>query len=575
MNRRWFACLLVIVLVGSLSATATAQEVELSRGLIGHWPLVKDAKDVSGNGRDAKVNGVVWRSGPLKDGEKAAAVFDGRGTFLEVAAHPELKLGRGDFSVAAWVFTDGSTDDVPGDILNQYDSATRRGFHLGVKTNTGVTFNQANFRQLQFGIDNDRVSDWRDCGQPGKKSLLAFGLIAHDGRLFAGTCEPGVGDSGRVYMYSHGTTWTDCGSPAPSNAITAMAAFGGSLYVGTGKYRVAGSALAESENANLGGSVFRYAGGMKWIESGQLDSRFDLKPGFGKLSRVEAVSGMVTFQGQQYAGSLYKPPGFFVNAGAGGWNDVGVPDGKRVEALAVYNGHLYASSYDSGHVYRFDGKTWTDLGQLGDPTENTQTYSFAIYEGRLYAGTWRSGRVYRFEEANKWTDVGRLGEELEVMGMLVHNGRLMAGTLPLAEVYQFDGGDRWRRLTQLDTTPEVKYRRAWTMAEYQGQLFCSTLPSGRVHACEVGKLATWDYEFPTGWHHVAAVKSGGKLLLFVDGKLKSSSTDFSSEDFELSNDQPLRIGSGPNDFFHGRLRDVRLYRRALTVDEAALLAKLR
>jgi len=179
--------------------------------------------------------------------------------------------------------------------------------------------------------------------------------------------------------------------------------------------------------------------------------------------------------------------------------------------------------------------------------------------------------------------VGRLGEELEVMGMLVHNGRLMAGTLPLAEVYQFNGllnggvnsvaGRSWQRLTQLDTTPDVKYRRAWTMAEYRGQLFCSTLPSGHVQACEVGKLATWDKEIPTGWHHVAAVKSGGKLLLYVDGKLKSSSTDFNPDDFDLTNDQPLRIGSGPNDFFHGRLRDVRLYRRALTHVEATALAQ--
>ena len=33
----------------------------------------------------------------------------------------------------------------------------------------------------------------------------------------------------------------------------------------------------------------------------------------------------------------------------------------------------------------------------------------------------------RFEDVNRWTDVGRLGEELEVMGMLAHNGRLIAG----------------------------------------------------------------------------------------------------------------------------------------------------
>ena len=560
--------LVTVVWMGVALDAALAQDAgTLNDGLIGHWPLVKDAKDVSGKGRDAKVHGVVWRADSLTDASEAGAVFDGREASLEVPARPEMKLGRGDFSVAAWVWTDDSTDDVPGDILSQYDSATRRGFHLGVKTNTGVTFNQANFRQLQFGIDNDRISDWRDCGKPGKNSLLAFGLIAHDGRLFAGTCEPGEGDSGRVYMYSHGQAWLDLGSPSPSNAITAMAAFGGKLYVGTGKYRVAGSSLGESPNANLGGRVFRYGGTSangesKWIDCGQLPN-------------AEAVSGMVVFQGRLYAGSLYKPAGFFRYEGDQKWSDIGVPDGKRVEALAVYNGHLYASSYDGGHVYRFDGKTWSDLGQLGDLELNTQTYAFASYEGRLYAGTWRSGKVYRFEEANKWTDVGRLGEELEVMGMLVHNGRLVAGTLPLAEVYQFDGGDKWKRLAQLDTTPDVKYRRAWTMAEYQGQLFCSTLPSGHVHACEVGKLATWDYEFPTGWHHVAAVKSGGKLLLFVDGQLKSSSTDFDPEDFDLSNDRPLRIGSGPNDFFHGRLRDVRLYGRALTPTETASLAAVR
>ena len=546
-----------------LSLSGLAQEpANLSIGLIGHWPLNRDAKDVSGNKLDATGAGVTWPERPTDEG----AAFDGVSSRLEVKAQSLFAFGRKDFSIAAWVWTDGNSHDVPGDILSQYDPATRRGFHVSLKTNSGVTFNQANYRQLQFGIDQDRISDWRDCGQPGKKSLLAFGLIAHRGQLFAGTCEPGPEDSGRVYVYSQDQTWVDCGSPAPCNAITSMTSFQGELYVGTGKYRVAGSALAESENAHFGGHIFRYAGEKKWIDCGELKLN-------GQPSRIEAVSGMVTFQGKHYAGSLYKPAGFFLNSGAGAWTELDVPDGKRVEALAVYDGHLYASSYDSGHVYRFDGKTWTDLGQLGDPAENTQTYSFAVYQGRLYAGTWRSGRVYRFEEANKWTDVGRLGEELEVMGMLVHNGRLMAGTLPLAEVYQYNGGSDWKKLTRLDQTPDVKYRRAWTMAEFQGQLFCSTLPSGRVHSCEVGKLATWDEEFPTGWHHVAAVKSGGKLQIYVDGGLKSRSSDFDPDLFDVSNTAPLQIGSGPNDVFLGRLRDVRLYQRALSSSEAAALAK--
>ena len=149
-----------LVWCGLGSEPALAQDaIGLTNGLVGHWPLVKDAKDISGNGRDAKVRGVVWKADSTKDASEAGAEFDGRGAFLEVAPHPQTAFGRGDFSVAAWIWTDGSTDDVPGDIVSQYDPSTRRGFHLGVKTNTGVTFNQANFRQLQFGIDNDRISD--------------------------------------------------------------------------------------------------------------------------------------------------------------------------------------------------------------------------------------------------------------------------------------------------------------------------------------------------------------------------------------------------------------------------------
>ena len=50
---------------------------------------------------------------------------------------------------------------------------------------------------------------------------------------------------------------------------------------------------------------------------------------------------------------------------------------KRVEALTVHDGFIYASSYDGGHVHRFDGKTWTDCGQIGDNT-TTGTASSSI-----------------------------------------------------------------------------------------------------------------------------------------------------------------------------------------------------
>lgn len=559
-----FRLLLLLTVTGYLSqarvtlgqSPPSQSSVELDRALMAHWPLAGDTLDRSGHLHHAQSKGPVDLQAAGPGGVmKTAAAFNGRDAWLEVPADQAPQLGKGDFSFSLWLHTEDSLDDVPGDLLSQYDPATRRGFQLSVKSNSS-TSSQANSRHLHFGIDADRASDWSDCGRPGK-ALLPFSMAVHEGALYAGTCEPGEGESGHVYRYAGEQQWIDCGAPDPSNTVTALAVHNGQLYAGTGKYRVAGSALPESPNMQLGGRVFRYAGSKEWIDCGQ-------------LPQTEAVGGLVVFRGQLYASSLYRPAGFFRYDGDTRWVDAGTPEGKRVVALGVYNGHLYATSYDGGHVYRYDGKAWTDCGLLG---ENTQTYSFAIYQGRLYVGTWPSGRVYRFEEIDQWTDVGRLGEELEVMGMLVHNGRLIAGTLPLAEVYSYEGRSRWKRLTRLDHTPDVKYRRAWTMAEHEGRLFCGTLPSGKVFAFEAGRNVTWGHSLPAGWRHVAAVKSSDRLTLYADGQQVAQSPQFDAASFELNQKIPLQIGSGANDRLLGRLADVRLYQRVLNPDEIRRLAK--
>src|SRR5262249_52723684 len=142
-----------------------------------------------------------------------------------------------------------------------------------------------------------RASGWGDRGRPGK-AVLAFALAVHAGSLYAGTCEPAKGESGRVYRYANGRRWTDCGGPDRANAVTALAVHQGKLYAGTGKYRLAGSRLKESENDEPGGRVFRHEGGARWADCGQ-------------LPRAEAVGGLVVFRGQLYATSLYRPAGFF------------------------------------------------------------------------------------------------------------------------------------------------------------------------------------------------------------------------------------------------------------------------
>jgi hypothetical protein len=185
---------------------------------------------------------------------------------------------------------------------------------------------------------------------------------------------------------------------------------------------------------------------------------------------------------------------------------------------------------------------------------------------------WPSGKVFRRGD-DGWDDLGRLGDELEVMGMLVHNGHLYGGTLPLAAVFRYDGERGWTKTAQLDNTPGATYRRAWTMAAFDGRLFCSTLPSGRVHSLEAGPCVTFDRELPHGWQHVTAVKRGGVLQLSVNGTRVAESRPFEPARFDLTNEAPLRIGAGSGDYFHGSLSDVRFYRRALSEAEIHGLAK--
>jgi hypothetical protein len=545
----------LIILFISCTGNSSA---DLKKGLAGHWPLRGNTNDISGNERNAMIKGDIDLNVTGPDGKTGtAAGFNGLNSWFEIPADKSPRPGKEDFSVAVWINISNEFSDVPGDILSQYDPVLHNGFHLSLKSNS-VTTSHANALQLNFGIDSDQVSEWVDCGRPGN-AVCSFSMASFNGTLFAGTCEAGKEEYGHVYKYVNAKQWVDCGSPDRSNSVMALAAFNGKLYAGTAKYRLAGSALSESENLQSGGSIFRYEGNKNWINCGQLPA-------------TEAIGGLIVYKGALYASSLYRPAGFFRYDGDTKWIDCGTPGGKRVVALGVYNGYIYATSYDGGYVYRYDGTSWTDCGQLGN---NTQTYSFAVYQGRLYVGTWPSGRVYRFEDINQWTDMGRLGSELEVMGMLVHNGRMIAGTLPLAEVYSYEGDTIWKKITRLDYTPDVKYRRAWTMAEHDGKVFTSTLPSGKIFSFEAGRNINSDNPMPSGWHHIAAVKSSDRLTLYLDGKQLVQSDPFNSGLFDLNNNKPLRIGFGMNDYFIGSMADIRLYNRSLSAGEIRYLSDFR
>ena len=60
------------------------------------------------------------------------------------------------------------------------------------------------------------------------------------------------------------------------------------------------------------------------------------------------------------------------------------------------------------------------------------------------------------------------------------------------------------------------------MAEFGGHVFCSTLPSGKIYFYEVGQNAQFGMSFPTGWQHVAAMRTKERLSLYLNGELVAS-----------------------------------------------------
>lgn len=539
-------CLFTLLALLTWSPLVRASEPSL----IAHWSLERDAREVISNLK-SEPEAVQFSEPP------SAAQFDGRASIVRVpGAAAQLNLGTQPFTISVHVRADASTEDLPGDILSLFDPATRTGLQLGIATQTGVTNAQPNSRQLHFSIDQGRIEPaFTDHGKLGN-AVYIFSLCVHQGRLYASTCHPGETESGRVYRFEEGDRWTDLGSPDKANAVSAMAVFRGELYVASSKYRLAGSSLSESQNPHLGGGIYRLGKDDQWIACGRLSAE------------TEAVGSLVVFQDQLYAGSLYKPAGFFRYDGKETWTALSTPNGKRVEAMAVFNGGLFASCYDEGSVFRFDGQKWEPVGVIPNAT---QTYGFAVHRAQLYVSEWPQAHVYRYLGGTRWEDTGRLGNELEAMPLLVHNGKLYSGSLPLGEVYRFDETE-WTRIDQVDRTPDVKYRRAWSMAQYRGRLFVGTLPSGRVVSIEAGRNATWDHEFPTGWHHVAAVRDTDRLRLFVDGKPVAESAGLESAQYDLTTSAPLQIGLGAHDYFHGAIRNLRIYRGALSAESVSKLA---
>jgi hypothetical protein len=260
--------------------------------------------------------------------------------------------------------------------------------------------------------------------------------------------------------------------------------------------------------------------------------------------------------------------------------------------MSRYNGKMYAGFLC---VYSFDGEKWTYAGRpVSHPTGALQTHALAVYQGHLHAGTWPDGIVSVYQGGEKWKDIGRVGKDgTEVMDLLVYNGKLYGCSIPRAEVCRYDGVPAWTSLKQFHS-PEGwvpgpptastrkqgnEWNRVTSMTICDGKLYASTGdctssilddPSdmcGKVFSMEAGKCASYDDDLGPGWKHIAAVRDGNLLKVYVDGKLVAKSSSFDPAEYDVTTDKPLRIGFGQMDYFAGKMSDVRAYNRALSTTD--------
>ena len=103
------------------------------------------------------------------------------------------------------------------------------------------------------------------------------------------------------------------------------------------------------------------------------------------------------------------------------------------------------------------------------------------------------------------------------------------------------------------------------MAVHNGKLFVGALPSGKVFSMEAGLVCSDSSEMRAGWQHISAVRDVDKLSLYINGELRSQSA--SRRNFDLSNNNSLRLGFGEYDYFTGNMKEVVFFDTALGANE--------
>ena len=536
-------------------------------GLVGYWKLGGDCRDYSGRNNHGINHGVDFTA---PDG----AVFDGVRSYIEVPHHDLLDFDNGDFSIAAWIKCNPGAESVPGDIVSKYDATLRKGINFCVSSSSPAYSSMSDVRNVHFGIDSAVEGHWVDCGRPCSSNTLISTLIVYEGHLYAGIADAAdPHDACRVFRYAGGQKWVDCGqlgNDPKVHSVMSMIVHKGELYAGSGTW----DWIKNFAHKSGPGHVYRYEGRTQWHDC-------------GSLGGPSQALGLASLDGQLYASVnsndilRYDGDNNWMSC-VQGWFD-------HHNSLMVYHGNLHTARMT---VRKYGGdKAWDVPGYFGGKYNITQIHSMVVYGGELYFGAWPIGMILKYQGGRDWLDCGYVGidqkwEINEINDFQVYNGKLYAGVLPKSEVWRYDGGKKWTPIKQLVSNPKWRpeqeaietWNRVPCMTIYQGKLYAGTSTchgradtsditnAGKVFSWEAGKSVSYDHDLGTEWKYVVAVRESNHLKLYIDGKLVSTSP-LADADFNVSNNKNLLIGFGAEDYFSGKIRELRIYNRALSVRE--------
>ena len=491
-----------------------------------------------------------------------------------------------DFTVSLWADVPADRAGAAGGLATKFDPVARTGFNLSAISSAAGYNGPGDELRISFGVDAGSDPRWVDLGRPSPTSnYVSNSLAVFEGSLVAATSDaPREADRGHVYRHLGDAEWEDLGQVGQHGAhgVGPLIVHRNALYAATWNYdwtRVHEGDLAACR-------VYRYEGPGRWHDCGQ--------PGSSRrLFSFASYRGDLLVMGDDGTVHAYR--------GGSAWEQV-MAFATFAHPATVHDGRLVLGMLQPATVQSFDGARWSDLGNpIGAPERCDEIHSLVTFRGRLHAGTWPRGRVARWDPRRGWQGTGRLGDSTEVMALNVYNGKLYGATIPRAEVFRHERDGSWvsvRRLFEppgwqpvlvrnMHRPPDGDRRmREWTrvtsLTEHGG-LLCASVGSctsaaadapadvrGSVHAVATGTVATTPRTLEPGWRHIAGVRRGGTLTVYVDGREAAVARGAPSG--SVATAAALRVGEDETGRYAGSIDGFRAFDRALEPREINALA---